>query len=90
MVKKSLYTRKLGSAVAKSAQRVRPGRYHVISGEAEKWTVVPEGSVYAVKVFSTQKDAVTYAKQSASKRTGEVIIHERTGQIRDRISFVEE
>lgn len=87
MAKKSLYTRKLGRAVAKRAQPVTSGRYHVITGEAKKWTVVPEGSVYAEKVFSTQKDAVTYAKQSASKKTGEVIVHERTGQIRDRISF---
>jgi hypothetical protein len=87
MVKKSLYTRKLGRAVAKNAQPVSSGRYHVISGEAKKWAVVPEGSVHAVKAFSTKKDAVTYAKRSALKKTGEVIIHERTGQIRDRISF---
>ncbi|MEO6820199.1 MAG: DUF2188 domain-containing protein [Ginsengibacter sp.] len=87
MAKKSLYTKKLGDAVASNAQPARRGRYHVISGDAQKWTVVPEGSIRALKAFLTQEEAITYAKESAEKKTGEVIIHQRTGQVRDRISF---
>lgn len=87
MANKSLYTKKLGRTVARSAQPVKSGRYHVISASAEKWTVVPEGSVHAVKAFSTQKEAVTFAKQTASRKTGEVIVHGTAGQIRNRFSF---
>ena len=87
MAKKLIYTKKLGGIVARSAQAVSSGRYHVISGEAKKWTVVPEGSVRVVKVFSTKQAAVSFAKQTASKKTGEVIVHARTGQIKDTFSF---
>jgi transcriptional regulator of met regulon len=87
MARKLIYTKKLGGIVARSAQVLNSGRYHVISGEAQKWVVVPEGSIRVVKVFPTQRQAVNFAKQTASKRTGEVIIHARTGQIKDTISF---
>ena len=89
MARKSLYTRKLGVAVARSARVLPPRKYHVISGNAKKWTVVPEGRVHPVRIFPTQNEAVQYASQTASKKAGEVIIHERTGQIKDRISFAE-
>ncbi len=87
MAKKSLYTKKLGAQVASRAQDVNAGRYHVISGESKKWTVVPAGSVRPVKSFSSQKDAVDFAKQTALKETGEVIVHAKTGKIRDTISY---
>lgn len=87
MAKKSLYTKKLGAKVASRAQAIGSGRYHVISGEAKKWTVVSEGSVHPVKSFSSQKNAVNFAKQTALKKTGEVIVHAKTGQIRDMISY---
>lgn len=87
MIKKSLYTKRLGAKVAHRANSLSTGRYHVISGEAEKWAVVSEGSVHPVKSFSLKKDAVEYAKQTASKKTGEVIVHGKTGQIKDMISY---
>ena len=87
MEKKSLYTKKLGAAVASRTHVTNSGRYHVISGEAKKWSVVAEGSVRPVKAFSSMEEAINFAKQTASKKTGEVIIHAETGQISDRISY---
>ena len=87
MARKSLYTKRLGIDVARSARPLHPIRYHVISGATNGWTVVPEGSVRGVKAFLTQTQAVTFAKQTASRKNGEVIIHGKTGQIRDLVSF---
>jgi Uncharacterized protein conserved in bacteria (DUF2188) len=87
MAKKSLYTRALGIAVAKSAQSVNTGIYHVISGVTDNWVVVPKGSFHAVRAFSTKKDAVVFAKQTAARKKGAVIVHERTGQISNRFTF---
>ena len=84
---KRYYTRELGETVANGALRVNSGRYHVISGDAQRWTVVPEGRIRPIKVFSTQRQAIVFAKQTASKRTGEVFIHGRSGQIIEQISF---
>ena len=87
MAIKSLYTKKLAVTLAKNAEIINSGRYHVISGTATRWVVVTEGSVRPIKSFPTQRQAVSFAKQTASKKTGEVFIHGRTGQIRDMISF---
>lgn len=89
MAIKSLYTKKLGQTVANSAQPLHSGRYHVISTltVAYKWVVVPDGSVHAIKAFSSQIEAVNYASQSASKKTGEVVIHGKMGQVSNKISF---
>ena len=84
---KRYYTKELGETVASGALRINSGRYHVISGEAQRWTVVSEGRIRPLKVFSTQRQAVKYAKQTASRITGEVFIHGRTGQISQTISF---
>lgn len=87
MAKKSIYTKKLGGIVARAAQPTSTGKYHVISGQSQKWTVVSEGRVRPVKVFATQRAAVNFAKRTASKITGVVIVHGKTGQIRDTISY---
>ena len=84
---KRYYTKELGKTVARGARRINSGRYHVISGDAQKWMVVSGGRIRSLKVFSTQRGAVNFAKQTASRQNGEVFIHDRTGQIRDTISF---
>lgn len=65
---KSLYTKKLGIEVAKEAHPTTSGRYHVITAERKRWTVVAEGRIQAARAFSSQKKAVDFAKQSASKK----------------------
>ncbi len=87
MPKKSLYTKKLGMKVASDALPELVGHYHVISGDSSKWTVVSEGKVRPMKVFSTQKAAISFARRTASLKTGVVYIHAKTGQVRDKISF---
>jgi hypothetical protein len=87
MARKSLYTKRLGIDVAGGARPLYPIRYHVISRTTNGWAVVPEGSVRGLKAFSTQRQAVTFARQTASRKNGEVVIHAKTGQIRDLVSF---
>lgn len=89
MVKKSLYTKQLGSRVARNASPAfAKGRYHVICGVSNKWSVVAHGRVRPVKNFLTQTEAISFAKKTAQKLTGTVIVHAKTGQIRDTYSYV--
>ena len=83
---KSLYTKKLGKSVAAQAQPAEAMKFHVISGD-KKWSVVSQGSVKAIRTFPTVEEAIDFAKDIASKKTGEVVVHEKTGQIKDRISY---
>ncbi|MDT0650850.1 DUF2188 domain-containing protein [Autumnicola edwardsiae] len=88
MSKKSIYTKKLGSRVATSARPVKSGKYHVITGEGENWSVVADGSTRATKVFPTRISAIEFAKKTADRIEGEVIIHKKTGEIEERVSLV--
>lgn len=84
---KSLYTRRLGKIVADSALREGEGNYHVISGVYSKWAVLREGRMRSLRNFSNRREAVGFAKQMASKRSGLVIVHEQTGLVKEKISY---
>ncbi len=86
MKSKLIYTKKLGKSVASQARPLDKVKYHVILGDS-KWSVVLEGSVRALRAFTTVEQAVAYAKEKASEKTGEVVIHEKNGLVKDRISF---
>jgi hypothetical protein len=86
MVRRPIYTKRLGVDVASKAKG-RSGRYHVIPDQIDRWSVVADGIVKAVKAFSTKKDAVVYAKAIIdSNLMGEVIVHGMDGKILARIS----
>ncbi len=88
MLRKALYTKKLGKEVANRAKGGIVGKYHVIPSKADKWGVVSEGSVKPIKAFRTKAAAVTYIKKrAASSQIAEVVIHSPSGQILDTVSF---
>lgn len=87
MLSKKMYTKKLGSEVAALAKVSVAGKYHVILGDNNTWMVVANGNLRATRVFSSRTEAIEFAKKSASKKSGEVVIHKRSGDVEDRISF---
>lgn len=88
MAVKSLYTKKLGAVVAKGAHTNNSNKYHVIAGDSHKWMVVPKGSIRALRVFTSLPPAVIFAKQIAERRSGEVVIHTKAGDVSNTISFM--
>lgn len=89
MLKKRIYTKKLGSEVAVLAKPINSKKYHVIIGDREKWHVVADGFTRATRVFATKSGAVEFARETALKINGEVIIHKKTGEIEERVSLFE-
>jgi hypothetical protein len=88
MPRKALYTKKLGNEVAKQAKGGIIVKYHIILSKADRWEVVSKGSVKPIKAFSTKNAALFYLKQCAeSKHIEEVIIHEASGSIIEKLSF---
>jgi hypothetical protein len=84
---KSIYTRKLGSVVARNAKGRSTGKYHVIPSHANRWTVVSEGSIRPIRAFSSKTQALTFAKRFAiSKHGAEVIVHNIDGQVLNRVA----
>ncbi|HQW45502.1 MAG: DUF2188 domain-containing protein [Bacteroidetes bacterium] len=83
---KLIYTKQLGKSVALQAQSAKMGKLHVIAGDSN-WKVVSEGSVKALRVFSTVEKAIDFAKNIASAKTGEVVVHEGNGKIKSRITY---
>ena len=62
---------------------------HVVSSTNIKggWAVRQSGAERASKVFSTQQEAVKYARTLAKKEQSELYIHGRDGRIRGRNSY---
>ena len=87
MFVKKIYTKELGASVGLAAKTNNPRKYHVILGEGKNWAVVADGKIRAIKVFSSRLGAINFAKETASKIKGEVVIHKETGEIEDRVSL---
>jgi hypothetical protein len=51
------------------------------------WAVRKEGASRASKIFTTQADAVKYARELAQKEKAELYVHRRDGTIRERDSY---
>jgi hypothetical protein len=79
---RSIYTRQLGTAVAKNAKSKGLIKYHIIPSSPSKWSVVPEGSVRAVRTFNSKDQAISFTKKLAAlKHAKEIIVHGADGGI---------
>ena len=87
MARKSIYSKKLGGAVADSAKGSAPGKFHIISSQSGKWAVISDGTVRPVRAFYSRQKAGSFARQYAlAQSAGEVVIHGEDGSIENRIS----
>lgn len=60
---------------------------HWVTQRENGWADVREGSQRASRVYPTQQDAFNAARESAMHEGGEVFIHNRNGQIRERNTY---
>jgi hypothetical protein len=58
---------------------------HVVK-HADGWAVKGANNQKATKVTSTQKEAITVAREISKNQNSELLIHGRNGQIRERDS----
>lgn len=66
----------------------RAQRRHVVyKKDLRRWEVRAEGARRATKSFSTQLDAVRYARSLAKRSGGMLVIHGRDGRIREMDSY---
>ena len=61
--------------------------HHVVQSVNGGWSVRRSGAVRASRNFTTQADAVTYAREQARKEHGELYVHRRDGTISRRDSY---
>ena len=62
------------------------GNQHVVPRNGD-WAVVGAGNSRATVVVNTQHEAIDIARNIAQNQGGEVVIHNRRGQIRDSNSY---
>ena len=56
--------------------------YHVAKRPDGKWQVKFAGGEKAIKLFSTQAEAIEYAKKLAENQDGSISIHKKDGKMR--------
>jgi hypothetical protein len=62
------------------------GNQHVVPRDGE-WAVIGAGNGRATVIVGTQGEAINIAKPIAQNQGGDVVIHNRQGQIRERNSY---
>ena len=68
------------------ARNTDSGNQHVVP-RGSQWAVVGEGNSRATAVVPTQREAINIAKPISQNQGGDVIIHGRNNQIRERNSY---
>lgn len=56
--------------------------YHIAKRPDGKWQVKFAGGEKAIKLFSTQAEAIEYAKKLAKNQEGSISIHKKDGKLR--------
>lgn len=60
----------------------KTANYHVTKHQSGKWQVKKAGGTRAIKLFDTQAEAISFAKEKSEKQDNNVIIHKKNGKIR--------
>jgi len=60
---------------------------HVTPHSGGGFQVKGAGNLRATKIFDTQREAISFARDIAKNQQSELFIHNRTGQIRERNSY---
>lgn len=60
---------------------------HVTPHSGGGFQVKGAGNLRATKIFDTQREAISFARDIAKNQQSELFIHNRTGQIRERSSY---
>lgn len=66
----------------KAKEQEKKRNYHVSKREDCKWQVKFAGGEKAIKLFSTQAEAIAYAKKLAENQEGSISIHKKDGKMR--------
>ena len=68
------------------AKNTNQGNQHV-TRRGNQWAVTGAGNSRATAIVPTQQQAISIAKPIAQNQSGDVVIHGRNGQIRERNSY---
>lgn len=89
MKKRKLIAKRTGtSSVHKYVSALRG--QHVTPKGNSGWQVKRGSSMRASKIFSTQQEAVIFARNIAINQQSELFIHGKNGRIRDRNTYKED
>ncbi len=98
LAKKTPAKKPAKKAEVKTAKKVEPAKkaapkkeevnyrtYHLVKRADGKWEVKFAGGQKAIKLFSTQKEALEYSKKMAKNQDGSVLVHNSKGSNKGRI-----
>ena len=85
---KSFYTKKLADLVARDAKGLKELRCCVIASLYGGWSVIRPDRKRAIRVFDSQKEAITFARKYAIAKSAAVLtIFDKKGIIKKHICF---
>ena len=86
MNKRKLSAKRTGTSSVKKYVSAADGQ-HVTPDGVGEWQVKRGGGECASKVFSTQQEAIAFARTVAMNQQTELFVHGRDGRIRERNTY---
>lgn len=86
MTKRKLRAIRTGTSSVKKYVGAMNGQHATPDGRGDR-QVKRSGSERASKVFSTQQEAIAFAREVAMNQQTELFVHGRNGQIRERNTY---
>jgi hypothetical protein len=85
--KGAYYTEELGEKVAATARPAKISKIHLIySNISHTWSIVPQGRLRALRIFSSKSEATFFARKTAIRLSADfIIIHDKNGEVASRI-----
>jgi hypothetical protein len=79
---------------AKNANRSKSGKLKLVNGDIQYvlplgngWVVKSNNAVRFTIITDSKREAITVAREIATRRRGELVIHGKDGKIQDRQSY---
>lgn len=73
--------------MAKDGRPVKEHQQHVVPDQRGGWSVRKAGAERATRVFSSQGDALAFARHLAQKVGGELYVHAKDGTVRGKDTY---
>jgi hypothetical protein len=83
---KSIVTIDIVRRITSNTNIATLGKYHVIYSGHQKWSLVKDGSVRAIRNFSTVREATNFVRTRRGT-VHEIVIHKSDGSINRRITI---
>ncbi len=79
--------KRIGRGLAHDARNPSKNKLHIVYSGSKGWSVVPDGKARAIRILSSKKNAINFAKKYLDE--GKISVHNTDGTVSSYITVVQ-